>query len=284
MYVYSLYFKIKAMKSKGFLFSFLLFSFQYLFAANVDTVEVHSTAMNKKIKAVVITPAGYSAGKDFPVVYLLHGFGDTYATWVTNVPRIKEAADAYRFIIVCPDGGRSWYLNSPVNKEIEYETFVSKELTGYIDQHYKTKKDRAARGITGLSMGGHGGLYVSMRNQPIFGAGGSISGGVDLRPFPANWELSRLLGSYALYPERWEQHSVVNLLHLITPSSLALIIDCGTDDFFFRVNVQLHQKLLDRNIAHDFIVRAGSHNWEYFGMAVHYQLLFMHRFFTKASR
>jgi len=38
---------------------------------------------------------------------LLHGFGDTYATWVTSVPSIKDDADAFRFIIVCPDASKS---------------------------------------------------------------------------------------------------------------------------------------------------------------------------------
>ncbi|MBD0286248.1 MAG: esterase family protein, partial [Flavisolibacter sp.] len=120
-------------------------------------------------------------------------------------------------------------------------------------------------------------------HQDVFGAGGSMSGGVDIRPFPNNWDLALRLGSYAQYPERWEQNTVINLLHLLTPNALALIIDCGTEDFFFRVNEQLHQKLLDRNIPHDYITRPGQHNWNYWSNGVHYQLLFMHRFFTKSK-
>ncbi len=261
----------------------LLLSLQMVRAANVDTVSVQSASMNKQVKAVVITPAGYSKSKEYPVVYLLHGFGDNHATWVKNVPAIKEDADLFQIIIVCPDGNRSWYYDSPVDPAYKYETFVSKELVAYIDRQYKTKKDRTARGITGLSMGGHGGLYLSIKNQDVFGVAGSMSGGVDIRPFPNNWDLALRLGSYAQQPERWEQNTVVNLLHLLTPNALALIIDCGTDDFFFRVNEQLHQKLLDRNIPHDYITRPGRHDWNYWSNAVHYQLLFMHRYFTKAK-
>ncbi len=273
------------MNRKLFSFFLILFSFfqKSVQAANVDTVEVLSAVMNKKIKTVIISPADYANGKEFPVVYLLHGFGDTYATWVRNVPAIKEDADAFHFLIVCPDGDRSWYFDSPADPAVRYETFISKELIAWIDQHYKTKKDRSARGITGLSMGGHGGLYLSFRHQDVFGAGGSMSGGVDIRPFPNNWDLALRLGSYAQYPERWEQNTVINLLHLLTPNALALIIDCGTEDFFFRVNEQLHQKLLDRNIPHDYITRPGQHNWNYWSNGVHYQLLFMHRFFTKSK-
>ena len=250
-------------------------------AASVDTVEVESAAMHKKIKTVVITPSGYSSGDAFPVVYLLHGFGDNYATWVKNVPAIKEDADLYGIVIVCPDGNRSWYMDSPVNFAIRYETFISKELVSYIDGHYKTKKDRSARAITGLSMGGHGGLYLSIKHQDIYGAAGSMSGGVDLRPFPNNWDLALLLGTYAQYPQNWEQNSVINLLYLLTPNSLALTIECGTEDFFYKVNEALHQQLLYRNIPHDYTTRPGVHNWDYWSNAVHYQLLFMHRYFVR---
>jgi S-formylglutathione hydrolase FrmB len=76
---------------------------------------------------------------------------------------------------------------------------------------------------------------------------------------------------------------VVNLVHLLTPKSLALIIDCGSEDFFYKVNCQLHEKLLDRNIPHDFIIRPGVHNWIYWNNSIQYQMLFMHNFFVKTA-
>jgi S-formylglutathione hydrolase FrmB len=253
-----------------------------LYAAHVDTVGVYSPSMHKTIKVVVITPADYGSGTALPVVYLLHGYGGNYADWITKVPSITEASDAYHLIIVCPDGRiNSWYFDSPVDTASRYETFVSQELVGWTDAHYKTIRDRSGRAITGLSMGGHGALYLSFRHQDIFGAAGSMSGGVDLRPFPNNWDLPAALGSYAQYPQRWEDHSVINLTYLLTGHSLALIIDCGSDDFFYKVNVNLHNLLLERNIPHDFVTRPGGHTWEYWSNAVPYQLLFFHRFFQK---
>ncbi len=100
------------------------------------------------------------------------------------------------------------------------------------------------RAITGLSMGGHGALYLAFKHQDIFGAGGSMSGGVDMTPYPNNWEISKRLGTYAEFPERWENNSVINLTHSLTPGSLAIIFDCGTDDFFYKVNVKLHERLV----------------------------------------
>ncbi|WP_239495058.1 alpha/beta hydrolase [Pedobacter yulinensis] len=238
--------------------------------------------MNKDIRAVVILPDTYDGQKQFPVVYLLHGYGDRYNGWVNKVPAIKDEADRNNLIIVCPDGNiSSWYFDSPVDKKWRYETYVSGELVKWIDKNYKTLADRKARAITGLSMGGHGALYLAFRHQDIFGAAGSMSGGVDIRPFPNNWELAKRLGPKSAFPGRWSENSVTEMLHLLSPGKLALIIDCGKSDFFYEVNLALHQKMDYLNIEHDFIVRPGVHNWEYWSNAVSYQLLFFKRFFVR---
>ncbi|MGZ3914461.1 MAG: alpha/beta hydrolase [Flavisolibacter sp.] len=274
------------MKRQFHLLAFALICiFHTAFAASVDTVLTYSPSMKKQIKAVVITPDAYKTGKEFPVVYLLHGHGGNYADWITKVPPIRQAADLYSIMIVCPDGGvSSWYWNSPLDSSYQYETYISKELVEFIDKKYKTLKSTAGRAITGLSMGGHGALYLAFRHQDVFGAAGSMSGGVDIRPFPENWNMSERLGNYATHPENWEKNTVINLLYLLTPKSLKLIIDCGTEDFFYRVNVNLHEKLLERNIPHDFIVRPGAHNWSYWSNAIDYQLMFMNKFFHERNK
>lgn len=251
-------------------------------AAIVDTVSVYSTVMKKNLKAVVIRPDNYNAAQELPVVYLLHGYSGNHANWITKAVGFQKAADTHNMIIVCPDGGfSSWYWDSPVDPQSQYETYVAKELTSWVDGHYKTIKNKNGRAITGLSMGGHGALYLALKHQDIFGAAGSMSGGVDIRPFPDNWDMARRLGTYAEQPERWEKNTVFNMLHLLTPKSLALIIDCGTEDFFFKVNENLHQELLYRNIPHDYLTRPGGHNWPYWTNAVQYQLLFMSNFFGR---
>src|ERR1700710_1236495 len=79
-------------------------------AATVDTVLTHSAAMNKDLKAVVIKPDNYSAGKKLPVLYLLHGFSGCYSDWILKVPAIKGLSDQYNMIIICPDGAfAGWY-------------------------------------------------------------------------------------------------------------------------------------------------------------------------------
>jgi S-formylglutathione hydrolase FrmB len=259
----------------------LILAVKLSFAAAVDTVVTYSNAMKKKIKAVVITPDTYAKGKSYPVVYLLHGYSGNYADWITKAPAIRNAADAYQFIIVCPDGGfSSWYFDSPVEDSSKYETYIATELVKWTDDTYKTIRNRSGRAITGLSMGGHGALYLAFRHQDVFGAAGSMSGGVDIRPFPKNWDMAKRLGSYAAHPENWEKNTVINMLYLLTPDTLALLIDCGTEDFFFRVNQNLHEKLLERNIPHDFVTRPGAHNWPYWQNAVDYQFLFLRNYFN----
>jgi len=250
--------------------------FTKAFSAEVDTVKTYSNAMKKEIKAVVVTPTGYKSGGQYPVVYLLHGYGGNYANWINKVPAIKELADQHQLIIVCPDGNiNSWYLDSPEQTNSKYETYVASELVKWVDSKYKTIADRKGRAITGLSMGGHGALYLAFKHQDVFSVAGSMSGGVDIRPFPNNWDIAKLLGTYAAKPVAWDNSSVNNLTHLLTPNSLALIIQCGTDDFFYKVNTKLHDKLAYQNIPHTFIANPGGHTWQYWADAVKYQLLFI---------
>jgi S-formylglutathione hydrolase FrmB len=246
-------------------------------AAKIDTVATFSKAMQKSIPAIVVTPDGYSASKKYPVIYLLHGYGGDYTRLMSaDGETICRTADESEVIIVLPDGGYgSWYFDVPNDSRWQYETYIARELVSWVDQNYSTRPSPKSRGITGLSMGGHGALFLAFRHPDVFGIAGSMSGGVDLRPFPLNWDLAKRLGSYAKNPEAWEKNSVINLIHLLVPNALKIIIDCGTEDFFYTVNLNLHQKLLENNIPHDFISRPGKHDSAYWKIAIRYQLLFI---------
>jgi S-formylglutathione hydrolase FrmB len=253
-------------------------------AAKIDTVDTYSESMHKTIKAVVITPDDYKQGTEYPVVYFLHGFGGNHLDWVKSFPQVITSCDLYHQIVVCVNGNvSSWYFDSPIDPAWKYETYVTKELVPFIDKNYKTIKKRTGRAITGLSMGGHGAMYLAFKHQDIFGAVGSMSGGVDIRPFPNNWNIALRLGSYAEHPENWEKNTVINLVYLLTPNSLSILFDCGTDDFFFKVNQNLHEKLMERNIPHDFIVRPGNHSVPYWTNSLNYQLLYMSLYFKKSN-
>ena len=221
--------------------------------------------------------------KELPVIYLLHGWSGNYAQWINDAPQLKQIADDMKLIIVCPDGGYgSWYFDSPIDSSFRYETFISKELIAYTDAHYNTIANKAGRAITGLSMGGHGGLFLSIRHPDIFGAGGSICGGVDFRPFPNNWDLAKRLGDTICCQSNWDQNTVVYQLPKAQNKNLALIIDCGLDDFFLPVNRVLHQLMMQLNIPHDYTERPGAHNTAYWSNAINYQILFFSNFFRNS--
>ena len=249
-----------------------------LWAQRVDTVEVFSPSMNKTVKNVVILPAGYDSLAQLPVLYLLHGYTGNHGTWLKIRPELPELATRYGMIVVCPDGRNAWYWDSPTDHRIKYETYVAGELVAYMDGHYKTKPFPAGRAVTGFSMGGHGGLWLGIRHPDTFGACGATSGGVDIRPFPDHWELKNVLGTYAENSHRWDEYTVINLLPQVR-QGLAILFDCGTEDFFYPVNVRLHEEMLYRHIPHEFLSRPGKHNNAYWHRSIDYQLLFFSDFF-----
>lgn len=249
-------------------------------AAKVDTVLVKSPSMQKDIKTVVVLPDA-AAQKACPVIYLLHGHGGNYATWISVKPNLPQIADEKGIIFICPDGENSWYWDSPLHANVRYETFISSELINYVDQHYKTVARREGRAITGLSMGGHGAMWNAIRHSDVFGAAGTTSGGVDIRPFPKNWNMSDQLGEEASNQSVWDAHTVINLVPSMKKGQLALIIDCGYDDFFLEVNKNFHEALLKQGIDHDFLLRPGAHNGDYWNNSIDYQILFFQKYFQK---
>ena len=252
-----------------------------LSAGQVDTMRIFSTSMQKDIGCLVVRPDSYSdTAESYPVVYLLHGYSGNFTGWVKEAPQLLQLVDLYQILIVCPDGGYdSWYLDSPADSTVRYETHIVREVISYIDSNYNTRRARTGRAIAGLSMGGHGALYLAARNPEVFGAAGSMAGGLDLRPFPKNWNMKRVLGDIEAYRENWEQHSVVNLVPKFKTADIKLIIDCGTSDFFLEVNRDMHKRLLEAGIPHEYTERPGGHTGSYWGSAVDYQLLFFSKAF-----
>jgi S-formylglutathione hydrolase FrmB len=252
-------------------------------AQTTDTVRIYSSAMKKNISCVVIMPAGYDNKKRFPVVYLLHGYDGKYDNWIKKMPALKDWSTLFHSIIVCPDGGNSWYFNSTADSSIQYETFITNEVVSFTDKKYKTIADKAHRAITGLSMGGHGAIFLAIRHPRLFGAAGSISGAVDIGQLKNKYNIIQVLGDTIRQAAAWQGHSVINLFDSIPFSSQPLIIDCGSDDPFIGSNRLLHEKLMKLKIPHDYIERNGGHDWRYWTNALPYQLLFFRKFFDAGS-
>lgn len=249
-------------------------------------MEIYSPVMRKNIKCLVVAPDNYRiTGQPYPVLYLLHGWSGNFAGWLSEAPQLRQHADQYQMLIVCPDGGYdSWYLDSPVDSTVRYDTYISREVVGYIDYYYNTRRDRNGRAIAGLSMGGHGAITLAIKHLDIFGAAGSMAGGLDLRGFRRNdWDLKGVLGDPSSYWENWEAASAVSFVPMLKNKQLPLIIDCGIGDFFLEANREMHKRLLEFDIPHEYTERPGEHNAEYWGSAVDFQVLFFHKFFEDSA-
>ncbi|MEO7367471.1 MAG: alpha/beta hydrolase-fold protein [Gemmatimonadaceae bacterium] len=132
----------------------------------------------------IYVPPGYSTnrGKRFPVVYLLHGFAADHRAFIAGVytgmdmrlsmDSLINAGQIKPMIIVTPNARNafdgSFYVNSVTTGN--WEDFVVKDLTAYVDSHYRTIRNRNGRGLAGHSMGGFGALRVGMRHPETFSA------------------------------------------------------------------------------------------------------------------
>ena len=262
------------------LFMMIILVFCQLWAGKAESVEIFSDIMNKNIPAFIVIPDSYSGGNDsLPVILLLHGYGGGYKNWSSKTNLVRQA-DEFNFIIVCPDGNRnSWYLDSPMEPESQYKTFFINELVPWIKKNFRTNQ----MGITGLSMGGHGAFYLAIRHPELFDAVSGMSSGVDLTFSTVKWELAKILGPFELYPYRWYDHSVVNMVDLIQEGFMPILIDCGYDDFFIDINRSLHHRLIDKNISHIYVEKPGGHNWDYWTNTLDEHLRFFENAFNGSN-
>jgi S-formylglutathione hydrolase FrmB len=128
---------------------------------------------------IYLPPSYQTSERRYPVVYMLHGYWGTakqaaadfdYGT--SRVDSLIQAGQSAETIVVWVDGSNrfngSMYSSS---KTIgDYETYIAKDLVGYIDSHYRTLAHRYTRGITGHSMGGYGAMHLALKYPEVFGA------------------------------------------------------------------------------------------------------------------
>lgn len=261
-----------------------------------DTVQIESTKTKIVYKAVVVKPEAYDQGSDrFPTLYLLHGGYGKYTDWteqISDKTLIQRMSDQYSVIIVMPEGEQfSYYLDSPVDPKSQFESYISQDVIGFIDSHYRTIAKKEGRAITGLSMGGYGALYISANHPDMFAAAGSMSGAInpDMKAWKLPQEISKnvedafagILGDKIEFPERYESASILSKIDQYKKHGISLIIDCGVDDFLIEANRELHRRLDFENISHDYSERDGGHSWEYWENAFPYHMLFFSKILGK---
>lgn len=246
--------------------------------------EVTSPAMVIVPRAYLSEPAEGPSVRRWPVVYLLHGYGGSYTSYWTmfaaaDMP-LDRLADHFGLILVALDGNRaSWYLDAaegtPESEKWQCETILIRGVIPEVDRRYRTWAEPAGRGVQGMSMGGHGALYLAARHPDLFGACGGIAGVVALNNTTQPQALARRLGPLEEHRARWMEHSVLKQAEKFVGQKTAIMIDCGWDDPFINDNRALHFKLLKLGVPHTYIERPGGHTGAYWLEATPYHLQFM---------
>lgn len=258
-------------------------------AFTVDTLTVTSKKGNlpEPMKVVVITPDAADVDgstANIPVVYLLNGYGGDYTSWLNVRPDLGEMADNYGIFMVMPSGMDSWYWDSPIDPSMQMESFITGELVPELRSRFSAMStDPQLNAITGLSMGGHGAMWLAMHHPDLWGNIGSTSGGLNIMPFPEKWKMALRLGAQQDNYQRWQQYTVINNLDLLKANGQNIIFDCGSEDFFNGVNADVHAKMLEMKIKHDYISRPGVHNRKYWNNSIVYQLLYFDSCFRAAK-
>ncbi len=232
-----------------------------------DTLNIVTRHVPSPAPVTVVVPEKYLSAGDtcrYNVVYLLHGYGDDYTGYAKGMP-LDSLADRHQVIFVCPDGLTSWYWDSPVDTTMQMESYIIHDLIPTIDSRLRTVADRTGRSIAGLSMGGHGAMWLAMRHKDLFAATASMSGGLDIsRPeFKEYWEMWRWLGPQEENRQLWRRHTALSLVPTLNPDELDMMVVCGDEDFFFKVNQRFHYALENRGIAHRYEISPGGHTWDY---------------------
>src|SRR6202795_1719157 len=166
----------------------LVFLITPAFAAaqsRIDCSALNSHILKQFVHYCVYLPTGYDAGsaqnppKRYSVLYFLHGLGDNEQTlfnsggW-TLLEDLRNQHKMGDFLIVAPEGRRSFYINS-ADGSVRYNDFFLQEFLPLIESKYRVRPGRSGRAISGISMGGYGALRSAFAHPEMFSAASAQS-------------------------------------------------------------------------------------------------------------
>jgi len=146
--------------------------------SRTDCNVVNSHILHRPIHYCAQLPPDYDAtnqkARRYSVLYFLHGLGQNEQTLLSNggwslIEDLRRQHKIGDFLIVAPEGGRSFYINSADNS-FRYSDFFLRELMPHIESRYRIRPGRQGRAITGVSMGGYGALRFAFAHPELFSA------------------------------------------------------------------------------------------------------------------
>jgi S-formylglutathione hydrolase FrmB len=259
----------------------------------VECKAVESQILRRAVRYCVILPRSYDeqVQRRYPVLYHLHGLSEDEQTLINTglwdlVEQMQREGRIGEFLVVAPDGGSSFYINSRDGRT-RYEDFFIREFLPAIEQRYRIRRERSARGITGISMGGYGALRFALKYPDLFSSVSAHSAALMQRPpqiLSAAGGSSALGGVFGspIDSAFWERNSPFTLARNTKGlSGLKIYFDCGREDHYgFATGAQQFHELLTRlGIPHEFHLYPGGHDWAYFAEHVDESLEFHSRAF-----
>jgi S-formylglutathione hydrolase FrmB len=224
-----------------------------------------SEALGRSVTYRVISPAAFPAGRPVRVVYLLHGNGQTYQEW----SRWSHVADlaAQGDVLVMPEGGSGYFMNSAGQPRDRYEDFVTRDLIADVEQGLPSPVTRAQRSIVGDSMGGFAALVLGMKHPELYGFVGALSPPVDAaeRKFTVR-RLGQSLGFRTIFGADGSATRAADdpfvVARKVDPAAMPYIfLSVGRQEPLLEPVVRFDAVLTRRKIAHEFHLLPGGHNW-----------------------
>lgn len=254
-----------------------------LSAQKIISQKIYSSKMKKVVEAIIITPE-LTKGRSYKTVYILHGYsGNPTRTYEQDIPDLVKKSEQFQTIYILPDGNfNSWYVDSPIEEQSQYATFIGKELVRYIDSHFPTINNRKSRGILGWSMGGFGATHIGLNYTENFSIVGSSCGALDLNYFSDNYKEYQVIDVLGPLEKIPSSYLVENRADKMKNASQYYIFDCGTEDAqMIALNRNFHQLLTQKGVTHLYVESSGEHNSIYWRKSLSNQLALFENEFQK---
>jgi len=256
--------------------------------SRIDCNALHSRLLKRAVRYCVYIPFGYDASakqhppRRYPVLYFLHGLGDNEQTlfnsggW-TLLDDLREQHKMGDFLIVAPEGRRSFYINS-ADGSVLYNDFFLQEFMPQIESKYRVRVGRAGRAISGVSMGGYGALRLAFAHPELFSAVSAQSAALMTESptelnaasdtgVPVLGVLGPVFGK-PIDARHWNENSPFVLAKKNAEGlrKLAIYFNCGQDDNygFEKGAAVLHDELVKEHVKHEYHPYPGDHTLQYF--------------------
>lgn len=246
-----------------------------------DDLSMKSSILKMDRKYAVYLPPDYETSqRTYPVLYLLHGYGDSQRSWIhfCELPYFVDKAinegKATPMIIVMPDANTRARYGNDVKGEWPFEDFFFKEFIPYIETTYRIKSEKAYRAIGGNSMGGWGAFLYGLHHPDFFVAACPLSAATG--PLTLDEAKKTLMRQDPNIPDSlvlkyFKTQSVPELINQVPDDQKKAVrwyIDCGDDDFLYEGNSLVHIAMRKMEIPHEFRMRQGGHGWGYWRVSL----------------